>query len=97
MHCHFEIARLEFFHAAIENDAPTVDEHEIGQDVLDVFNLMRGYDDGAAAIEIVVQQRIVELLAVQDVEAERWFIQNQQLCVNGHDQSEVQLGHHALR
>ena len=56
MHRHFHIARLEFFHAAIEYDAPAVDEHEIGEDVLDVFHLMCRHDDGAAAIEVVVQQ-----------------------------------------
>ncbi len=49
------------------------------------------------AIEVVIQQRIVELLAIQDVEAKRRLVQHQQFRVNGHDQSEVQLGHHALR
>ncbi len=97
IHHHFQIARLEFFHAAIEDDAAAVDEHEIGEDVLDLFHLMGRHDDGAAAIEVVVQQRIVELLAIQDVEAERRLVQHQQSRVNGHDQSEVQLGHHALR
>src|SRR5258707_9850394 len=29
VHHHFQIARLEFFHAASEYDAPAVDEHEI--------------------------------------------------------------------
>ena len=47
--------------------------------------------------KIVVQQRIVELLAVQDVEAERGLVQQQELRVDGHHQREVQLGHHALR
>ena len=56
MHRHLQIARLEFFHAAIEYDAPAVDEHEIGEDVLDVFHLMGGHHDGAVAIEVVVQQ-----------------------------------------
>src|ERR1700694_3440615 len=97
VHHHFQIARLEFFHAAIEYDAAAVDEHEIGEDVLQVFHLMGGHYDGAAAIEVVVQQGIVELLAIQDVEAQRWLVQHQQFRVNRHDQSEVQLGHHALR
>jgi len=56
MHHHFQIARLEFFHGAIEDDAAAVDEHEIGEDVLDVFHLMGRHHDGAAAIEVVVQQ-----------------------------------------
>ncbi len=53
---HFEIARLKFFHAAIEDDATLLDEHEIGEDVLDLFHLMGGDEDGAAAIEVVIQQ-----------------------------------------
>ncbi len=35
VHSHFQIARLEFLHAAIQNDAAAVDEHQIGEDVLD--------------------------------------------------------------
>src|SRR3989442_15359521 len=46
MHHHFQIARLEFFHGAIEHDAATVDEHDIGEDVLDLLDLMCGHDDG---------------------------------------------------
>src|SRR6267378_6317439 len=40
MHHHFQIARLEFFHAAIEYDAAAVDEHDIGEDILNFFHLM---------------------------------------------------------
>src|SRR5256885_4099497 len=58
---------------------------------------MGGHHDRAAAIEVVVQQRVVELLAKKDVEAKRGLVQHQQFRVHGHDQSEVQLGHHALR
>ena len=97
MHHHFHIARLEFFHAALEHDAAVVDEHEIGEDVLDLFHLMRRHDDRAAVIEVIVQQRIVELLAIQDVEAKRRLVQHQQFRVDRHDQSEMQLGHHAFR
>src|SRR5881628_2433319 len=57
MHHHFQIARLELFHAAIEDDPTMVDEHEIGKDVLHLFHLMCRHDDGAAAIEVVVEQR----------------------------------------
>jgi hypothetical protein len=45
--------------------------------VLDLFNLMCRHHDGAVAIEVVVQQRIVKLLAIEDVEAERRFVQHQ--------------------
>ena len=97
MHHHFQVARLELLHAALEHDAAAVDEHEVGEDVLDLFDLVGRHHDGAAAIEVVVQQRVVELLAIEDVEAERRLVQHQQLRVDGHDQGEVQLGHHALR
>src|SRR6267143_1956414 len=82
MHCKLHITRFEFFHAAIEYDPAAVDEHQIGEHVLDLFDLMRGHYDGAGAIEVVVQQRIVELLAIKDVEAERRLVQHQQSHVN---------------
>ncbi len=96
MHHHFQVARLHLFHAAIEDDAPAVDEHYIGEDVLDLFYLVRRDHDGALAIKIVIQQGIIELLAKENVEAERRLVQHKQFCVNGHHQSEMQLGHHAL-
>src|ERR1700687_3617253 len=55
MHRDFQKARLEFFHAAIKYDAAAIDEHDVGEDVLHLFDLVRGYDDGAMAIEVVVQ------------------------------------------
>src|ERR1700691_4928541 len=97
MHGHFQIARLQLFHAAFEYDAAAVDEHEVGEDVLDLFHLMCRHYDGAAAIKVVVQQGIVELLAIQDVQTQRRLVQHQQSRVNRHDKSEVQFGHHPLR
>ena len=49
-----------------------------------------------AAIEVFVQQGIVKLLAIQKVEAQRRLVEHEQFRVNGHDQGQVQLGHHAL-
>jgi hypothetical protein len=46
--------------------------------------------------KLLVQQRVVELLAIKDVEAESWLVQHQQLSVNGHDQRDVQLCHMPL-
>src|SRR5215471_14097177 len=97
IHHDFAIARLYFFHAAIEHDPAAVNEHEIGEDVLDLVHLVRGDHDGALAIEVVAQQGIVELLAVEDVETKRRLVQHQQSRINSHDDREVQLGHHALR
>ena len=39
--------------------------------VLDLFHLMCRHDNGAAAVEVVVQQGIVELLAIEDVKTKR--------------------------
>src|SRR5438045_5251443 len=66
LHHHFQIPQLKFVHAAAEYDAPAIDEHHISENVLDFVDLMSRHHDGAAAIEVVVQQRIVELLAIQD-------------------------------
>src|ERR1700751_4740494 len=77
MNHHFRVARLEFFHAAIQYDAAPIDEHDVGEDVLHFFDLMRGYDDGTFAIEVVVQQRIVKLFAIEDVQPERRFVKDQ--------------------
>src|SRR6266436_1128941 len=91
MHHQFRIAQFEFFHVAIEYDATAIDEDGIGQDVLNLFNLRCGHHDCAATSEVVVQQRIVELLAIQDVESKCRLVQYPQFRVNGHDQGEMQL------
>ena len=46
---------------------------------------------GAVAVEVVAEQRIVELLAVEDVEPERRLVEHQQPRVDRHDHREVQL------
>jgi hypothetical protein len=56
IHHYLHITRVEFFHAALEDDPAAIDKHEIGKDVLDLLDLMRRYDDRAAMIEVVVQQ-----------------------------------------
>ncbi len=73
-----------------------IDEHHVGQDVLDLLHLVGGHHDGAAMVEIVVQQHVVELLAVEQVETERGLVQHQQLGVDGHDERQMELGDHAL-
>src|SRR5258707_2861361 len=77
MHRGFQKARFEFFHTAIKYNAAAIDEHDVGENVLHLFDLVRSYDDGAFAIEVVVQKRIVELLAIKDVDTERWFVEHQ--------------------
>src|SRR5205085_4028400 len=77
IHHYFQVTRVEFFHAALEHDATAVDEHEIGQNVLDLFHLMCRHHDGAAVIEVIVQERIVELFPIKDVEPKRRLVQHQ--------------------
>ena len=96
MHYHFQISRLEIVHAAIEYDASAIDEHDVGQHVLHLFHLMSRHQDRAAAIEIIIQQGIIKLLAIQDVQPKGWLVQHQQFRVDRHHQREMQLRHHAL-
>ena len=65
--------------------------------MLDLVYLVRGQQDGTVAIEVVVQQGIVELLAIEDVETKGRLIEHQQSGVDGHDDGEVELRHHTLR
>src|SRR6516165_1190925 len=62
IHRNFQVARFQFFHAATEYNFSAIYEHHISENVLDFFHLMGGHDDRAVAIEVVVQQGIVELL-----------------------------------
>src|SRR5206468_9772775 len=54
IHHHFEVTRVEFFHAALEHDPAAVDEHKVRQNVLDLFHLMCCHDNCATAIEVIV-------------------------------------------
>src|SRR5262252_1256708 len=75
----------------------TVDEHEVGEHMLNLFYFMCRHHDRAAAVEIVVEQGVIELLAVKDVETERRLVEDQELCIHRHDQSQVELRDHAFR
>src|SRR5262249_1352921 len=81
---------------ALEHNAAAIDEHQIGENVLHFFDLVRRNDDGAAAIEIVVQQRIVKLLPKQNVQAKRWLIEHEQARVHCHHDRKMQLRDHSL-
>src|ERR1035438_527654 len=96
MYRNFKLACLDLVHAAIENDVAAVHEHDVGEHVLNLIDLMGGDQDGAAAIEIVIEQRIVELLPIENVEAKGGLVEQEQPRVDGHRQREVQLRNHAL-
>ena len=89
-------AGLDILHAGVQHDAAAVDEGHVGEDVLDLLHLVGGHHDGPGAVEVVVDQAVVERLAVEDIEAQRRLVQHQQPGVDGHDQGQVQLGDHAL-
>ena len=61
-----------------------------------LLDLVGGDDDGLLLVEVVLQQALVELLAVQDVQAQRGLVEHQQLGVDRHHQRQVQLHDHAL-
>ncbi len=48
-------------------------------------------------IEVIVQERVVELFAIEDVETQRRLIEHEQFRVDRHDEREMQLRHHAFR
>src|SRR6185437_11343125 len=83
-------------HGGVENDAAVLDEDEIGEEVLDLFDLMGGDEDGAAAVEVLVQQGVVELLAIEQVEAEGGLVEDEEPGVDGHDEREMKLDGHAF-
>src|SRR5579862_2816282 len=58
-HGEFRVARLKFFHCAREHDSPLVEENQVSEDVLNLIDLVRGDNDGAVVIVVVVQYRIV--------------------------------------
>ncbi len=64
--------------------------------MFDLFHLVRGHDDRLVLVEVVFQQVLVELLAIEDVQAQRGFVQDQQLGVDRHYQRQMQLHDHAL-
>ena len=79
-----------------KHDLAVADEHQVGEDVFDFLDLVGGDEDGLVLVEVVFQQALVELLAVEDVQPQRGFVQHQQACVDGHHDRQVQLHDHAL-
>ena len=89
MNLYLNEAELDFFHAATEHDAAPMDNHQVGNDVLDLFDLMRRHNNGAAAVKVVIQQRIVKLLAKRYVQSQCRLVEHQQPGVDRHDHGEV--------
>ena len=65
----FVIPRLDFLHGATEHDASTVDEDDVREHALDLFDLMRRHEDGAVSVEVVVDERrhLHELVAADEL------------------------------
>ena len=83
-------------HGRVQYDVTAIDEDHVRQQVLDLFNLVGCENDGAFLVEIVVQQRVVELAAEQKIETQRGFVEHEQPRINRQNQCEMQLGDHAL-
>src|SRR5262249_8229549 len=62
-----------------------------------LLDFMCGYHNRAAAVEIVVQERVIELFAEKDIETERRLVENQELRIHSHDQRQMKLRDHAFR
>ena len=76
--CQFHIARFQFVHAAGEHDAAAIHKHKVGEDVVGnsstwcvVTTMVR------LRSKVVIQQRVIELLAKQKIEAKRGLVQHQ--------------------
>ena len=80
-----------------KNNAATVDEDNVGENVLDFFDLMGSEQNGAVAVEVIGQKRIVELFAEQQVETQRRFVEHQKARVDRHNQRKMKLRHHPFR
>src|SRR5690625_2540166 len=92
----FAVAFLNGIHGYVEHQSTVFDEHQVGQNVLDLLDLVGGDDNGAPFVEILIEQVGVEALAKQDVQAQSGFVQNQKLRVNGHDQRQMERANHAI-
>ncbi len=68
----------------------------MSQQSFDLLHLMGADDDALVTIVVVVQQSIIELLAVEDIQTQGGFIQHQQVHVDGHNERQVQLSYHPL-
>src|SRR6202000_277708 len=53
IHHHFHIARFELFGAAAEYDATAIHEHDIGENVLNLVDLMCGDHVGPSALDVI--------------------------------------------
>ena len=67
----------EGVHRRVQRDLAVLDEDDVGEDVFDLLDLVRGHEDGALLVEVVVQQVVVERAAEQQVEAERRLVEHQ--------------------
>ena len=62
----------------------------------DLIDLVGGDDDGAGAIEIVVEERVVKLLTKKYVKPERRFVEYQQARFDRLHNRRLQLSDHTL-
>src|SRR5258708_18479778 len=73
-----------------------VDENHIGQEILDLLDLVGRENDRTLLVEVIIQQGVIELPPEQQVEAESGLIEYQQTRIDRQDEGEMQLGDHAF-
>src|SRR3546814_2739163 len=56
------------------------------EDVFDLLHLMGGDQDRFLVIEVLFQQVLIELLAVNDIQAQSRLVEHQQLGIDRHHQ-----------
>src|SRR5690606_22005501 len=55
----------QLVHRRVDHDPAVADEQRVGEDVLHLFHLVGGDDDGLGLVEVILQQPLVELLAIE--------------------------------
>ena len=66
--------RLEFVRFVTEHNAPAIDKHHVGEHMLNLVNLVRGDENRALLVVVIIEQRFIKLLSVDDVKAQCRFI-----------------------
>ena len=61
----------------VEDDTSMIDEQDVSQQIFDFFDLMRCHQNRTFVIKIIVEQRLIEGPAVQQIETECRLIEDQ--------------------
>ena len=73
---HFDVLLLDFIHRGIQYHFAIIDENQMGQQILNLIDLVSRDDDRLVFVEVIIQQMIVERFTVKDIESKCWLIQS---------------------